>query len=75
MERRDVPLHALVEPAGTVLLGVDGDGERLPATIVDGVYERDIELVRMLSELVRAGHARRTGANNENALYCWGRHW
>ena len=70
----DLDVDASVGTVAWVLLGVDGDGERLPATIVDGVYERDIELVRMLSELVRAGHARRTGANNEDALYCWGRH-
>lgn len=50
-------LNSLVQPARLMLLLIDGNRECLPATIIDGINERDVELVRMLREVVRAGHS------------------
>jgi hypothetical protein len=62
------PLHTLIEKRGAVSLLVDRDTEHLPSAVRLRLNDGDVELVRVLRERVRAGHARGTGADDEHAL-------
>jgi len=45
-------LNTLVEPAGSMALFVDWDRERLSSAVVDRIDECNVELVRVLSEVM-----------------------
>ncbi len=50
-------LHALIQPARSMGIFIDGYGESLTTTVVDGIDQGDVELIRMLREMVGTGHA------------------
>jgi hypothetical protein len=50
-------LDTLVEPAGAVFVLVNGDAVGLTAAVVDCINDCNIEFVRVLGQVVGAGHA------------------
>lgn len=50
-------LHPLVQPLRAMPLFIQINGKRLSATVVNCVNEGNVEVVRVLREVVCAGHA------------------
>lgn len=61
-------LDALIAPGSTVAITVDGYRESLAAAVVHGVNEGNVELVRMLSQMVGSRHANSAGTDDEDRL-------
>ena len=57
MEDVATTLNALVQPTGSMLFFVNRDGECLSTAIVHGIDDGHIEFVRMLGEVLSAGHS------------------
>jgi hypothetical protein len=57
MEYGASTLYALIQPACSILLLVDWDGEGLTATVVYAIDQGHVEFVWVLGEVVGAGHA------------------
>lgn len=47
-------LYALIQPARTMFLLVDGYGKSLPSAVVDGIDDRNVEFVWVLSQMLGA---------------------
>lgn len=54
MKDERATLDALIEPASSILFFVKRYGECLSSTIVDCVYDSDVELLRVFSQMVGA---------------------
>ena len=52
-------LHALIQPARTMLILLDRYRERLPPAIVDRVNDGDVEFIGVFCQMMGAGHAYR----------------
>jgi hypothetical protein len=50
-------LYTLIQPACTVFVFVDRDGEGLATTVADTVDQGNVEFVGVLGEVVGAGHS------------------
>jgi hypothetical protein len=50
-------LHTLIQPTGSMSFFVDWNRKGLATTVIHGVNKCDIELVRVLSEMVSTTHA------------------
>ena len=54
MENLGPSLYALIQPARTMLFLVDRYGKSLSTTVIDGIDDRNVEFVWVLSQMLGA---------------------